>query len=112
MAQLVTVEEAYAHVLLPPPVAGSPITDIERDFANKLAQAQAIVLDYIGDNADPLWDATTAPEIVKAAILLEFGELHRFRGDDAKDSESEQTDGFLSPRITNLLRRLHDPAMA
>jgi hypothetical protein len=53
--------------------------------------------------------------IVQAAILLELGELWRFRGDDT-DAQSAGQDarelGQLSPTITNLLRRYRDPAYA
>ena len=55
--------------------------------------------------------------IIQAAILLELGELWRFRGDDQRhegpdrpDHDTEQ--GQLSHIITNILRRYRDPALA
>ena len=45
------------------------------------------------------------------AILLQFAELNRFRGDDVDKDVAPQTDGNLSPQITNLLRRFRDPVL-
>ena len=56
------------------------------------------------------WDSTTVPALVQAAILLQLGELYRFRGDDQE--HGAQTPGDLSPLVTNILRRYRDPALA
>ena len=121
-----------------------PLDPRQNDLALKLFAAEAIILDYlkVPPQINPLgrrramatgpdldaWPPTppapvTPPRgpipeddpIVQAAILLELGELWRFRGDDTNDSErrSESLEvGQLSPTITNLLRRYRDPAYA
>jgi hypothetical protein len=107
---LVSLNEALAHILWPPMQAGSPSTDIERDMLLKLQSAQSIILDYLDTRVDETWDSTSVPALVKAAILIEFAELVRYRGDD-KDGELAQTDGYLSPQVTNILRRWRDPVL-
>lgn len=111
MEMLVTMDEARAHILLPPLSAGSPQSDYDKDQVMKLAAAQDIIIDYLGAQADPDWDADTVPQRVKAAILLQFAELNRFRGDDTDKDVAPQQDGYLSPHITNLLRRSRDPVL-
>jgi hypothetical protein len=80
--------------------------DGDQDLTDKLAEATAIVLDYL--KADTLPDSP----IVDAAIKLQVGELWRFRGDDPEGDTAPTTPGDLSPTVTNLLRRLRDPALA
>lgn len=112
MEQLVTLDEARAHILLPPIQSGSPSTADEKDQALKLASAQDIIIQYIGANADDDWDADSVPPRIKAAILILFAELVRFRGDEQQGEGPEQTDGNLSPQLTNLLRRDRDPVLS
>jgi hypothetical protein len=80
--------------------------DTDADLSAKLAQAEAIILDYL--------KADTRPDnaIVDACVLLQVGELWRFRGDDPNADSAPSTSGDLHPTITNLLRRLRDPALA
>jgi hypothetical protein len=80
--------------------------DGDADLTAKLAQAEAIILDYL--------KADTRPDsaIVDACVLLQVGELWRFRGDDPNSDAGPSTPGDLTPTITNLLRRLRDPALA
>ena len=52
-----------------------------------------------------------APTQVQAAILLQLGELYRFRGDDEGKADREPA-GSLSPMIEGILRRYRDPALA
>ena len=87
-----------------PPTDTDP--DEDTDLTDKLAQATAIILDYL--KADALPDSA----IVDAAVLLQVGELWRFRGDDPEGDTAPTTPGDLSPTVTNLLRRLRDPALA
>lgn len=47
------------------------------------------------------WTADTVPAGVKAAILVQFMELYRFRGDD--DADVKTTDGRLSDRVERFL---------
>jgi len=84
--------------------------DGDADLTLKLAQAEAIILDYIKATANPPTGA--AATIVDAAVLLQVGELWRFRGDDPNSDAGPSTPGDLTPTITNLLRRLRDPALA
>ena len=57
-------------------------------------------------------DATTVPPVVVAAILVQTGELYRFRGDDT-DGPPRKPDGEeLSVLVRELLRAYHDPGIA
>lgn len=90
----------------------------DEDLRTKLAQAQAIVLDYIArpdeDWEDEIeaWTQTTVPMNVQAAILYQFGELYRFRGDDAESEQPKRPDGRLSPYVEALLKRYRDPVVS
>ena len=110
---LVTMDEARAHILLPPLSGGSPQTPDEQDQVLKLAAAQDIILDYLDTRADEDWDIENVPFLIKAAILVQFAELVRFRGDDPGSIESapKYDDGQLSPQVTNYLRRYRDPVL-
>lgn len=99
---LVTLGDAYNHLRLP---SSDPYVDVT------LAAAEAIILDYL--NLTPemrattaAWDVTTVPLPAKQAILLELGELWRFRGDDAPEQPPRWPDTDLMPAIIGLLRRL------
>jgi hypothetical protein len=106
---IVTTQQAIDHLKLPIVVGASDPQ--EADVVAKLAAADAIVLDYIKAAPDAVWtDAQLA--ILSAAILLQFGELWRYRGDDPDTDAAPTTAGDLSPTITNLLRRMRTPAIA
>lgn len=108
---LVTLAQAHRHLREQFTLGLSPPSNDELDLELKLAQAEAIVLNYVTVPSPPEWtDDTDVPPAIAAAILLQLGELWRFRGDDEKGAE--QTDGHLSPSVTNLLRRYRDPALA
>lgn len=47
------------------------------------------------------WDDVTAPGPVKAAVLVQLGELYRFRGDDTIEIAAEP--GRLSNRVERFL---------
>lgn len=56
-------------------------------------------------------DATTVPLVVVAAILVQVGELYRFRGDEVDGPP--RTDGEeLGVQVRELLRAYHDPGIA
>jgi len=80
--------------------------DGDQDLTDKLAAASAIILDYLKADTLPV------SPIVDQAILIQVGELWRFRGDDVEGESSPTTPGDLHPTITNLLRRLRDPALS
>lgn len=107
-----TLQEAKDHLRITTP-AGHP-DDV--DIQAKLDAAQAIILDYCNTTATwrdvtATWTAATVPQPVTAAMLLELGELMRFRGDDLEAPE-RQPDTDLSPQIVGLLRRSRDPVIA
>lgn len=114
---LITLEQAKRHLRLDIPVT-SPPDDAELDLRLKMEAAEHIVLDYLGvsSTSPPVWsDETTVPPLVQAAILLQLGELFRFRGDDPGTVVSSPTRveaGSLSPVIEGMLRRYRDPALA
>lgn len=107
--EIVTLAQAKAH-------AGITDTDRDEDLIAKLEEAHGLVLDYIS-RTDATWTATmeawdgdSAPRAVRAAIARQFADLARFRGDDDDDAKANGYD--LSPRVTQLLRRYRDPALA
>src|SRR5262245_18451710 len=113
MRTLVTMNEGIAHLRLPDP--GSPE---DSDLQAKLDAAEAIVLNYIERTSDPdwsdeiaSWDETTVLMGIKQAILIHFGELYRFRGDDAAAEASKPDHGFLSRSVVSLLHRYRDPVV-
>lgn len=114
MADLVSLENAQRHLRV---VAG--IADQDLDIQDKLAEATAIVIDYIERPSDEEWTETiaawteaTVPAVVKAAILRQLAELFRFRGDDAQADTPKVEHGFLAPGVANLLHRYRDPVIA
>lgn len=111
MAQFVTLAEAFTHLRLNGyfVLGSSPVDARETDLQLKLDGSEAIVLDYI-KSYDALVDSQLP--LLKAAILLQLGELWRFRGDDIDGQTAPVTAGDLSPVVTNILRRFRDPALA
>lgn len=74
-------------------------------------QATGIVLDYLEatDNVElspAVWEITTVPEPVKAAIKEVLANLYRHRGDEGEMA------GPITPRVENVLRRYRRPALA
>lgn len=111
---LVTIQQAIDHLGISVVLDADPVDPRQRDLELKLAAAEAIILGYL-KTVPPEWtDETSTPADVQAAILLEVGELWRFRGDDrANEGAAQDAElGHLSPTITNLLRRRRDPALA
>lgn len=108
---LITLEQAKWQLRITT-VGGSPADPIEAEILSKMAEAEAIILDYL-KTPDPTWvDELTTPASVRAAILYELGELWRFRGDDQAGQGPAPGDGDLSPVIVGILRRYRDPALA
>jgi hypothetical protein len=112
---ILTLDQLKAHLKL----SG---TEDDDDLELKLAQAEAIVLGYVNqrvsdadDWSDTVtaWTSSTAPPEVKAAILMQAGELYRYRGDDeAADTHQKREHGMLSPYVMALLYRYRDPALS
>lgn len=110
MAELVTLTTAKRHLR-------RTDCDTDDDIRMKLAQAQAIVLDYISDETDATWTATidgwtdeTVPRSVEAAILLQLGYLFRYRGDEPDEQKTEN--GDLPPGVKACLYRLRPLVIA
>ena len=115
MAQFVTLAQAKAHLRLATP-EGHPD---DADVQEKLDAAEAVVLRYVqrsvvGVSLVASW-GSEAPADLRAAVLLQLGELWRFRGDDpatlalapARDVATD-----LAPVVLGLLRRFGDPVLA
>jgi hypothetical protein len=103
-AVLVTLQTAKDHLQIPTMPVGDPD---EADVQLKLDQAEAIILDYLAERADPAWvSPSTVPEPVVSAILLMCARLYRHRGD------LEEADEDLWLAIGRLLARFRDPGFA
>jgi len=89
-----TVAEAKVHLR-----PASP--DSDADIAQKLEAAQEAVLAKLGAAADAAWDATTAPRMVRHAILILTDAFMERRGGDEAGYELrkayETVDVLLSP---------------
>jgi hypothetical protein len=117
MSTLVTLDEGKGHLRLP-----ASDTAQDADVTAKLDAAEAIILDYLNLTPDmrtitAAWTAGTVPLPAKQAILLELGELWRFRGDDETapvrwTPDSAAGDVDLSPPIQGLLRRIQPKVLA
>jgi hypothetical protein len=104
---VITLQQAKDHLQIVTATV-SPMDAQDRDITLKMAQAESIILDYL--KTFETWDDETVPPLVQAAVLLQVGELFRFRGDDLPGPVYDT--GQLSPTITALLRRYRDPALA
>jgi len=97
---LLTVEEAKTH---------THISDaaLDADVQQKLDAAEEWVLAYLGTAADETWTPTTAPRMVKHAILLLTSYLYDHRGDD-----TTATDGHIWDVLRPALGMYRDPTVA
>ena len=102
-AALVTLTTAKMHLRITTPPGDPGDADVQL----KTDQAEAIILNYLKDRADPLWiSPETAPPPVTAAILLMLARLYEQRGDN------EKPDVDLWTAIDRMLVRFRDPALA
>ena len=111
---LVSFAQATAHLKLATDDAERERDDIEA----KLQQATALILIHI-EREDNEWTGATDPTtdlefaLVQAAILELFGEIYRFRGDDADlPRENEAAGAFLRPNLRRKLHPLRRPSLA
>lgn len=123
--RLITRQLAEGHLRITVATA-SPQTAEEVDFLAKIEQAEALVIDFVNQRRvdGDLWsqdvgawdvevDPTGIPAQVQAAVLVQLGELWRFRGDDVSADEPKREPWMaLHPRAEAYLRRLRDPALA
>jgi hypothetical protein len=114
MEQLITLAQAKDRLKL------SSIADQE-DLQLMLDSAHGILEDFakqrISDAEDWIeivdaWTDETAPALMIQAILLQFGAMYRFRGDDEPGVRIGFDDDGLAFGVAGLLRRLKDPAVA
>ena len=98
---LVTIETAMLALHVTDPAR-------EPEVQLYLEQASDAIVQYIGTQADPAWDETTAPPVVQAATLKLLGHFWKHRGDDAADDHDEK----IWEGISRLLMRTRDPALA
>jgi predicted DNA-binding protein (UPF0278 family) len=109
--EIVTLEQAKEHLKLP-----LDITAEDDDLQIKLYIAHELVIDYLTQKLDDdvhdewietmeTWTEATAPKRVIGAILYQFSELYRYRGDEPAVREV----ATLAPAMRLLLDRMRDP---
>lgn len=113
MPEVLTLTEAKSHLRI-------THDHEDADLNDKLLAATQVVIDYLtrrdtGDGATwnaamAAWTTDTVPASVKAAMLVQFGELTRTRGDD--QAQEFQRPTSLSPTVMALLMRYRDPGVA
>lgn len=110
---IITATMAVKHLRLPDSMAS------DTDLLLKIAQADAIVRDYVSQRRDDddewsdevaAWTDETVPPSVQAAALLQLADLYRHRGDS--DGASRDEHSGLAQGVTALLARYRDPAVA
>ena len=116
-AQFVTLAQAKTHLR----IATAPGHPDDADVQEKLDAAEAAILRYVARSpagaalVEQYIDDLDAPADLRAAVLLQLGELWRFHGDDpgapatmpARDPSAD-----FQPAILGLLRRFTDPVLA
>jgi len=108
-APLMSTDEAAAH--LREVLDGMP-TEKLADLELKILIASAVVLDYLKGQADPTWDETTVPLVVKAAALQYLGMLWEHRGDDeTSGSYGSDFDARAWDAMDRILKRRRDPTL-
>jgi hypothetical protein len=120
---LITLQQAKDHLKIT-----TPPGDVEDpDLILKIAVAEELVRDYVAQRRDDpadawastvaAWDVDADPPVlppfrVQAAVLLQLGDLWRYRGDDLATDQPTRASGELAQGVTALLYRLRDPAVA
>jgi gp6-like head-tail connector protein len=111
VATFVTLDQAKARLRI-------TSTDEDVDLQLLLDQAEAHVLNWCSVTTSSKtvvdgWraDSATVPDVVVAAILVQTGELDRFRGDDPEGPPRLQNE-VLATAVRELLRPYHDAVIA
>lgn len=116
---IVTLAQAQDHLAL-------PYGQHEEDLELKIAAATQLVLEYIAQRRDEdeqtEWVQTIeswgigspeAPRVIVMAVLIQVGELYRFRGDDMATDRPPSGDGTeLTPLVRRLLHRYRSPSIS
>ena len=114
MGTLVTLQQVKDHLR----ITTAPGDAGDADLQQKLDAAQAKVVSWCSTTprakaiADLWTDTTTVPPVVTAAILIETGELDRFRGDDPDGPPRDPPGEALTVMVRELLRTYHDVGIA
>jgi len=114
---LVTLDQAKTHLKIEIPTMPTP-DPADADILLKIAAAERLVLNYC--NVDlgspfPWTDETNTPAEVQAAVLMVFGELWAFRGDNPgtiMSAPSRDPGHALAPVVEGILSAYHDPVLA
>jgi hypothetical protein len=109
MATFVTLDQAKRRLRL-------TSTDDDLDLQDLLDQAEAHVLGWCSktphdQEVADAWTPESVPKVVVLAILVQMGELDRFRGDDP-DGPPRKDGEELCVQVRELLRSYHDPVVA
>ena len=59
----------------------------DADITAKLEAAEGVILEYLGEDADPAWDSSTVPKAVETAILRYLSHLYEDRTGRASDGD-------------------------
>jgi hypothetical protein len=109
---LVTLDQVKARL-------GITSTAADADVQAMADQAEAHIVGWCSTTprakavADTWVDAATVPLVVVAAILVQTGELYRFRGDELQGPpRPSDGGGDLGVQVRELLRAYHDPGIA
>lgn len=91
-------------------------TDEDVDLQALIDQAEAHVVNWcsVTPRSQAVvagWTPATVPAVVVAAILVQTGELDRFRGDDTDGPPRPQSEP-LATAVRELLRPYHDAVLA
>jgi hypothetical protein len=103
MATLVTLEEAKRQLRITDTFHDAEVQAVVDD-------ADAIIRRYLKKANDPLWNSTSVPFEIKAAVKLMIGHLYEHRGDEW--GESNEADDRTWSAVGNLLVMWRDPALA
>ena len=110
MSTLVTLAQVKARLRI-------TSTADDGDVQSLADQAEAQIVGWCSTTArakavaDTWVDAAAAPLVVVAAILVQAGELYRFRGDEPAGPPREAGEE-LGVQVRELLRAYHDPGVA
>jgi hypothetical protein len=109
MATFVTLDQVKRHLRIT-----STVEDV--DLQQRLDQAEAHIVNWCSvtprsQTVVAAWTVDTVPSVVVAAILVQVGELDRFRGDDTEGPPRPEGDG-PAILVRELLRPYHDLVVA
>lgn len=115
MEPLITLDQAKDRLKLPDTTAE------QQDLQLMLDSAHGIIEDFAKQRISEAdewiaivdaWTGDTAPKLIIQAILLQFGAIYRFRGDDEPGVRSGFDADGLAVGVAGLLRRYRDMAVA